>query len=397
MNVVDWVVIAAAALFAFLGWRSGFVRSLLGLAGFVAGVVAGVALVPDLVSTWDLQNPLRAVVVVGLVLIAAVLGQLIGSMIGSRVRGWLKWQPARWLDSTLGVGLALLGLTAIVWVLSTALLWLPTNPATASLKSSSLLDVIDTRVPGGAKQALYDVESRIQDATLPVIAGGFYTPPDKNPPPSNTEAVTVGISKVLDSVVKVSGNKPACGTGATGSGYVSTPEHVTTNAHVVAGMVSPRITTKSGRSYGAVVVAIDPAVDVAVLYVPDLPLEPVPTSTEAGAGTKGAFAGYPGGGDLSVGGAVVRAQVSGRQSLGEDIYGNPGQPREVLVLTARVVPGNSGGPLFDSTGNVIGLVFAQALEDSNVGYALSAGQFRTLSRQYATATASVDTGACPKA
>ena len=94
-------------------------------------------------------------------------------------------------------------------------------------------------------------------------------------------------------------------------------------------------------------------------------------------------------------GVVIRAELSGRQTVGDDIYGNPGVPREVFVMTATVVPGNSGGPVLGMDGKVIGLVFAQALEDSNVGYALTAEQFRTLSREYGSATTPINTGDCP--
>ena len=397
MNILDWILVVLATLAVIVGWRAGLVRGLFGFAGFVAGLVAGVMLVPNLVDQWTLPATTRSIVVVISVLAAAVLGQLLGGWAGGVLRSRITWRPAVAVDGFGGAGLALAGFAMMLWVLATAVLWLPTNPATDSVGSSRVIDSLDARVPGVAKQALYDAESRFQDATLPVIVGGLYTPPSNTPPPATSDAMTPEVLGVLDSVVRVSGNKPSCGSGATGSGYVSTYEHVTTNAHVVAGMERPRVTTSTGDSYRAEVVAMDTGVDVAVLYVPGLPLDPVATSTDAHTDTEAAVAGYPGGGDLAVTGAVIRAELSGRQTVGDDIYGNPGVPREVFVMTATVVPGNSGGPVLAMDGNVIGLVFAQALEDSNVGYALTAEQFRTLSREYGSATTAIDTGSCPAA
>ena len=395
MNILDWIFVVLATFSVILGWRAGLVRGLFGFAGFLAGLVAGVMLVPNVVDQWSLSTTSRSLIVVASVLTAAIFGQLLGGWAGGVLRSRITWRPAETVDSLGGAGLALVGFAMMLWVLATAVLWLPTNPATDSFSASRVVDSLDARVPGVAKQALYDAESRFQDATLPVIVGGFYTPPASTPPPATSDAMTPAVQDVLDSVVRVSGNKPSCGSGATGSGYVSTYEHVTTNAHVVAGMDRPRVTTSTGDSYRAEVVAMDTGVDVAVLYVPGLPLEPVPTSTDAHTDTEGAVAGYPGGGELAVSGVVIRAELSGRQTVGDDIYGNPGVPREVFVMTATVVPGNSGGPVLGMDGKVIGLVFAQALEDSNVGYALTAEQFRTLSREYGSATTPINTGDCP--
>ena len=56
--------------------------------------------------------------------------------------------------------------------------------------------------------------------------------------------------------------------------------------------------------------------------------------------------------------------------------------------------GNSGGPLFATDGQVLGVVFASAIDDPNTGYALTAQQVAKAAPAGATATAEVGTGPC---
>jgi S1-C subfamily serine protease len=73
-------------------------------------------------------------------------------------------------------------------------------------------------------------------------------------------------------IVKISGSNRACGSKTTdieGSGFVVGPEHVLTNAHVVAGVTGrPDVITESGRDYRGQIVLYDATRDVAILYVP---------------------------------------------------------------------------------------------------------------------------------
>ena len=72
-------------------------------------------------------------------------------------------------------------------------------------------------------------------------------------------------------MVKVLGTAPGCARRIEGSGFVFAPEHVMTNAHVVAGVRDgPDVYTKTGRRLRARVVLYDFQRDVAVLYVPGL-------------------------------------------------------------------------------------------------------------------------------
>lgn len=391
MDPVDVVLVGAALLAALIGWRIGLLQGLLGFVGFVAGLSVMVWFIPTVAPDWQIGGVTRKVIVAALVLCGALLGQALGGLVGGWLRVRLDAVGGQRVDSLLGAVLAV-GATAVaIWSLATVASAL-TSPSSV-FAQSRVVTAVDQFMPSPARQALNGLAGIVHDATLPLVVGGLLPGVGTGSPPPMGD-LTPATNAALDSVVRVSGSRPECGNGATGSGYVSTPEHVTTNAHVVAAMDEPRVTTRGGRSYQATVVGFDPQLDVAVLHVPGLELPALASDTSATSGTAAVVAGYPGGGGLQVSPAVVRA-VLGAGRLGTDIYGNSGVAREALVINAEVRPGNSGGPLLSTNGTVLGLVFAQAVEDPQVGYALTAAQFRELPRQVGASTAAVSTGLCP--
>jgi S1-C subfamily serine protease len=166
-------------------------------------------------------------------------------------------------------------------------------------------------------------------------------------------------------VVKVTGT--GCGGLVTGSGFPIGNGYVVTNAHVVSGTANHRVDTPGGVGMKAEVVYFDPDRDVALLYVPDY----AGAALDLGSGergTKGAVIGYPGGGPESVQPAVVDGAI---EAAGRDIYNQKPVTREIFVISARVRPGNSGGPLVDLQGRVVGIVFATSASQPDQAYALT--------------------------
>jgi S1-C subfamily serine protease len=200
-------------------------------------------------------------------------------------------------------------------------------------------------------------------------------------------------TQVRPSVVEVLGTASSCDRALTGSGFVYAPERVMTNAHVVAGVddVFVRI-GGTGRPLRAEVVTFDPDIDVAVLAVPGLtgPLlrfEANPPER----GDDAVVVGFPGGRAYTVGSARVRSVIEAR---GFDIYDSGRVTREIIAIRGTVRSGNSGGPLLDPQGRVLGVVFAASVDDPQTGYALSAAQVQDDARLGVVSTLPVDTGPC---
>jgi S1-C subfamily serine protease len=209
-------------------------------------------------------------------------------------------------------------------------------------------------------------------------------------PPS--DAIARAIAALAQaSTVRVSA--ATCGFESSGSGVVYFRRYVVTNAHVVAGSKEHgvRITDAAGQ-VDARVVLFDPALDVAVLYAPDLRAVALRfAASDPARGTVGAAIGYPGGGSLT----IVPAAVTGSYAAtGRDIYDKATVRRQILELRAQIERGDSGGPFVLKDGTIGGLVFAEAKTDPDVGYALSPSAVAVRVGPAVGRTAGVATGEC---
>jgi S1-C subfamily serine protease len=173
------------------------------------------------------------------------------------------------------------------------------------------------------------------------------------------------------------------------------PDHVLTNAHVVAGVtVGPEVTTVTGQTFRAHVVLYDPQIDIAVLYVPGLNLTPLAFAGQAHAGGDAVVAGYPK--EISTHILVARpariAEIQDAVSL--NIYQSTQVTRQIYQIRGVVQQGNSGGPLLSPSGTVYGVVFAQATGQSDAGFALTAAQAEQDAGPAATTTVPTSTQSC---
>jgi S1-C subfamily serine protease len=136
----------------------------------------------------------------------------------------------------------------------------------------------------------------------------------------------------------------------TGSGFVLGEDLIVTNRHVVGTPREIAISTWDGRSFDARVDGIARDADLAVVRVIglDLPVASIRT-TPAVTGEPVAAIGYPGGGGATITTGMVLGFTDG-PILGESV--------PAIRVSAEVLPGNSGGPLVDVDGRVIGVIFA---------------------------------------
>jgi Do/DeqQ family serine protease len=135
-----------------------------------------------------------------------------------------------------------------------------------------------------------------------------------------------------------------------GSGVVVSKDgYILTNNHVVEGADEVRVSMVSGREYPAKVVGVDPGTDVAVLRIDasDLPVAVLADSTQLRVGDLAFAIGNP----FGVGQTVTMGIVSATERTGFGIT----EYEEFIQTDAAVNPGNSGGPLVDANGRVIGI------------------------------------------
>lgn len=157
--------------------------------------------------------------------------------------------------------------------------------------------------------------------------------------------------------------------GGAGSGVVVTPDgYVLTNEHVVQRVDEARVTFVDGRSVPAIVVGRDPATDLAVLraQAAALPYAQLATTKAPRVGQLVVAVGNPLGFESTVSAGVISA-------LGRSLRSRQGRLIEGIVQhTAALNPGNSGGPLVDAQGRVVGINTAIIAMAQGIGFSVPA-------------------------
>ncbi len=216
---------------------------------------------------------------------------------------------------------------------------------------------------------MIEVEDRSAD-------DGMWTP--ATPVPSDGELLDAYSRAVVDVVdragpatisIEVGGKR---GSGA-GSGFIVTPDgYAMTNSHVVSGARKIRVRTPAGETALAQVVGDDPATDLAVIKLDtgSLATQPIAYLAVDGrltprVGQLAVAIGNPLGFESTVSTGVISA-------LGRSLRGKGNRLIDgVIQHTAPLNPGNSGGPLLDGTGRVLGVNTAIIARSQGIGFAIA--------------------------
>jgi S1-C subfamily serine protease len=378
VTVLDWAILAFTFALALWGYRQGLIVGALTLAGFAAGAFVGSRIGP-LLLTRGADSPYAPLCGALGALLAGALAAVTVETFALGLRERIVRRP--FLHAADGAGgAALIASVALglAWVFGAVLLHAPsTARLRADIQQSVILRSLNDVLPPSGP--LLNALDRVDPAPTVLGPAAPISPPD-SAIASDPEVLNAG-----DSVVRVLST--ACGLGVEGSGWAVAPEIVVTNAHVIAGADDTTVTTQDGAELDATPIYYEPRQDLALLQV-GAALPPLPVSSKRRPGGDAAVLGYPENGPYR----LEPARIGGtRVTISEDSYGDGPIERTITALSGAVRSGNSGGPLVDQDGQVVGTLFAATTSGPRGGFAIPAEQVRAALRHTAE---SVSTGPC---
>lgn len=389
MNILDWILVVLVCAYALSGYWQGFITGAAATVGLLLGGAVGIWVAPSLFgeaspAIWVSLGALF------LVILAATVGQALFQYVGAQLRARISWQPARALDAIGGAALSAVAVLLVAWVLGVAVSGSRFGDVTTQVRTSKVLSAVDRVLPADSVAQLARFNNIVGATFFPRYLEPFA--PERivevrRPPAGMTDDPQVAAAE--PAVLKIHGTNE-CGRGVEGSGFFYANDRLMTNAHVVAGVDEPQIIFGDDVVEGRVV-HYDPALDLAVIAVDDQGREPLRFDLSARQGQAVAVLGYPQDGPYDVRPGRIRDEHRLRSP---DIYGRGSVLRDAYSLRSLIRPGNSGGPVVDSSGEVVGIVFAASVTDDETGYAITAEQAKQAAGQGLVGEDPVETGDC---
>jgi S1-C subfamily serine protease len=392
VHVADGILILLMLVFAISGYRQGFVIGALSIGGFFSGALIGLQVGP-LIANKFADGGIRLAVALVAIFALAVLGQTLAGWFGTRLRRAIDNRALQRIDDAGGAVVSVVALLLVAWLIAVPLGSSPFPTLNREIRSSAILNGINGLMPEQAQALSAGLRETLDTNGFPDVFGGLAPTKTKEvAAPDGALATSKVVRTAHQSVVKVLGTAPSCSRRIEGSGFVYAGERIMTNAHVVAGTREVEVETENNERLDGTVVVYDPERDLAVIYVPGLRAPVMPfVSKPASSGANAIVLGYPLDGPYNAQSARVR-DVS--NITGPDIYDANDVTREIYTIRALVRSGNSGGPLVTPSGQVLGVIFAAAADNRNVGFALTAEEAAGTAKSGAERTRGVRTGDC---
>jgi S1-C subfamily serine protease len=392
VNWVDVLVLVLALLAGISGARQGMVAAAASFIGVLAGAVIGVRIAPSLIAGYE-SPEVRVALGVSIVIVLVAMGETLGVLLGRAVQRRIDAEAVRQVDSFLGAVVQGMAALVVAWLVALPLTKSSVYTGlTGAVRDSSVLRVVDTMMPNVLRELPSELTRLLDVSGFPDVLAPFSPTPITDVGPADPVLLNSPVVRqARSSVLKVRGRARSCSRALEGTAFVIAPQRVITNAHVVAGTDRVQVETADG-TLDATVVTYDPETDVAVLKVPGLRAPVLQLASQpAVSGLSGLVLGYPLDGPYTASAARVRDRIHLR---GPDIYNASTVVRNVYTVRAVVRSGNSGGPLLDGSGQVLGLVFGAAVDNDETGFVLAEDEIADDAATASSRNVEVSTGAC---
>jgi S1-C subfamily serine protease len=365
VSTLDAVLLVTAAVLAVGGLRSGLLARMAAWAGFIGGLILAGRTVPFVLDLADGGGlPARTFLAVLTLTATVTVTTAALQALTAPLRRLLTLGPLSLLDRLLGAVASVVVFAMLAWLLIPTAAAIP-GRISSEVRSSAILGAIDSAAPEQPDVAR-TLRNLFGGERFPDVFASLAPTPEPSDPPDVVGIDADLLERVIGATTGV--RTVGCGRTYTGSGFAVDPDHIITNAHVVAGGREVHLSTHDGRRVAAEVVVFDKDRDLALLRAPGHDL----ATLELGRGTVGdvvAVIGYPGGQlEPRVAAARIDRAITG---LGRDIYGRDATERALLFLAAELRSGDSGAAVVSQDGRAVGAVFAVSPDVRTVAYALT--------------------------
>jgi S1-C subfamily serine protease len=261
----------------------------------------------------------------------------------------------------------------------------------------------------GSRYLMADQQVATAPEAVPAVLQPLSTQPSSRPPEANLNFIAEAVDRVGPAVVRIDSARQLSSQDipealknpffkrffgnempppeqrverGTGSGFIITADgRMITNAHVVAGADSVKVTLKDGRTFDGRVVGVDRVTDVAVVKIEakGLPTVRLGKAHNLIPGEWAIAIGNPLGLDNTVTVGIISALDRSSSQVGV-----PEKRVSFIQTDAAINPGNSGGPLLNAKGEVIGVNTAIRADAQGLGFAIPVETAQRIANQLFT-------------
>ena len=161
MNYLDLLIVLVLLIAFYSGYKNGLIKTIFKTAGYIAGGVAGLALVVKYLATWESQTQKVALALLA-VFIGASAGEFLLGKIGSLFRNVLFMPTFKLIDSLLGAGLSVARAAFVLYLVATLLVVSSWSLADDYIKPSKIYTYTESHLPSVMEEVRAEIDDLLQ-------------------------------------------------------------------------------------------------------------------------------------------------------------------------------------------------------------------------------------------